>query len=104
MRTFLLSLSFISFALSNAAAQNSASELTTNPVFQKNCAKCHGKTGEGRHFAGPSLVSGKSLELSADQLRTIVSSGKKRMPKFEGKLSTEEIDTLVRQIEGARQK
>lgn len=104
MRTFLLSLSFALFALNSGVAQNKASELTTNPIFQKNCAKCHGKTAEGRHFRGPSLVSGKSLDLSADQLRTIVNDGKGHMPKYQGKLSAEEIDTLIRQIESARQK
>lgn len=103
MRIFLV-FSFAVFALNAAVAQNKASELIINQVYQKNCAKCHGNTAEGRHFGGPSLVSGKSLELSADQLRTIVTDGKKRMPKFQGKLSAEEIDALVRQIEGARQK
>ena len=104
MRTFLLSISFVAFAISATAAQSKASELTTNPIFQKNCAKCHGNTAEGRHFGGPSLVSGKSVDLSADELRAIVSNGKKRMPKYQGKLSAEEIDTLVRLIESARQK
>lgn len=104
MRTFLLLLFLTAIAFATAAAQNKASELTLNPVFQKNCAKCHGNTAEGRHFGGPSLVSGKSLDLSADQLRTIVSNGKKRMPKYQDKLSREEIDTLVRQIESAREK
>jgi mono/diheme cytochrome c family protein len=104
LRTFLLSFSCVAFAFSTALAQNKASELTTNLIFQKNCAKCHGKTADGRHFAGPSLVRGKSLDLSTDQLRTIVNNGKGRMPKYQGKLSPGEIDTLVQEIERARQK
>jgi mono/diheme cytochrome c family protein len=75
------------------------STLTANPVFQKNCAKCHGKTAAGRHFGGPSLMFGQIIAASTDHLRTIITSGEGRMPKYAGKLTAEEIDTLVRQIE-----
>ena len=87
-----------------AAAQSATPQLTTNPIFEKQCAKCHGKTAEGRHFGGPSLVSGKSTSLSEEELRNIISSGKGRMPKYAGKLKPEEIDTLVHQITEARGK
>jgi len=80
-------------------AQNShAISLTSNPVYHSNCTKCHGKTGEGRFMAGPSLVSGKATALSPDELRSIITKGKHHMPKFEGKLSASEIDRLVDQI------
>jgi mono/diheme cytochrome c family protein len=81
-------------------AQTSFSDgaLAANPIFRQNCAKCHGKTAEGRRFGGPSLVSSKVTDTSADDLRSIISNGKHRMPKFEGKLTPEEIDTLVQQI------
>ena len=87
-----------------ATAQSVAPQLTANPIFEKQCAKCHGKTAEGRHFAGPSLVSGKSTSLSAEELRNIISNGKGRMPKYADKLKPEEIDTLVHQITEARGK
>jgi mono/diheme cytochrome c family protein len=88
------------------SAQTSAAEgtLTENPVFQQNCAKCHGKTAEGRHFAGPSLVSEKTTAVSADDLRNIISNGKHRMPTFAGKLTPEEINTLVEQIKSLNKK
>ena len=88
------------------SAQTSASNatLTTNPVFEKNCAKCHGKTAEGRHFAGPSLVSTKVSAASAYDLRNMITNGKGHMPKFAGKLTSEEIDTLVQQIETLNKK
>lgn len=73
--------------------------LTGSAVYKKDCAKCHGKTAEGRHFGGPSLVSDKVATASADDLRNMIASGKGRMPKFAGKLTTEEIGTLVQQIE-----
>ena len=96
-----IALSSLLFALT-AAAQTPPATLTENPVFQKNCAKCHGKTGEGRHFAGPSLVSEKTTSASADELRDIITNGKHHMPKFAGKLTPEEINTLVDQIKAAK--
>ncbi len=75
-----------------------SSTLTSNPVYQQNCAKCHGKTAEGHFMAGPSLVSDKVVNASDVELREIITHGRHHMPKFEGKLSTEEIDKLVFQI------
>jgi len=105
LRPRLFSLALISaLNLSIAFAQTASSRLTTNPIFQKECAKCHGKTAEGRHFGGPSLVSGKSVSMSDDDVNNMITNGKGRMPKYGGKLSPEEIDTLVRQIKEARGK
>jgi mono/diheme cytochrome c family protein len=84
----------------SARSQDSKPEnsLTANPVYQKNCAKCHGKTAGGHFMAGPSLVSPKASAMSADDLRNIITNGKHHMPKFEGKLQPSEIDALVEQI------
>ncbi len=97
-----IAVSSLLFALTAAAQTPQAATLTDNPVFQTNCAKCHGKTGEGRHFAGPSLVSEKTTSMSADDLRDIITNGKHHMPKFGGKLTTEEISTLVQQITASK--
>ena len=78
--------------------------LTGNPIYQKNCARCHGDTAEGRHFRGPSLVSDKTAGASTDDLRNIVTNGKGHMPKFGGKLATGDIGALVEQIKGANAK
>ena len=89
-----------------AHAQDAKPEgsLTNNPVYEKNCAKCHGKTAEGRFMAGPSLLSGKATAMSADDLRTIIANGKHHMPKFGEKLSSAEIDTLVDQLQAQNKK
>ncbi|HZZ14433.1 MAG TPA: cytochrome c [Candidatus Sulfotelmatobacter sp.] len=90
---------FLLFASSTLFAQTPAgASLLTNATFQKDCAKCHGKTAEGRHFGGPSLGSDKVSAMSDDDLRTIITNGKGRMPKYAGKLTPEEISTLVEQI------
>jgi mono/diheme cytochrome c family protein len=80
------------------AQTSSDATLTGTPVYQKNCAKCHGKTAEGRHFGGPSLISEKTAAASAGDLNSIITNGKGHMPKYVGKLTTEEIDTLAQQI------
>jgi mono/diheme cytochrome c family protein len=67
-------------------------------VYEKNCAKCHGKTATGRHFGGPALNSEKVANATPDDLRNIITNGKGRMPKYAGKLSPEQIDALVQQI------
>lgn len=81
-----------------AQTSTSSESLTRNPVFENNCAKCHGKTAEGRHFGGPSLLSEKVNAASTDDLRNIITNGRGHMPKYAGKLPPEEIDTLVQQI------
>lgn len=78
--------------------------LTDSVVYKKDCAKCHGKTAGGRHFGGPSLVSEKVATAPADDLRKIIANGKGHMPKFANKLTAEEIDTLVQQIQAVNKK
>lgn len=108
MKTFLIAgvAYFLFLALTAASAQTTPSDtkLTEDHVFQKSCAKCHGKTAEGRHFGGPSLVSDKVATASAEDLRNIITTGKGRMPKFTEKLTSEEIDTLVREISALNKK
>jgi mono/diheme cytochrome c family protein len=93
------------FVLTTAFAQTPPADATliTNPVFQTKCAKCHGKTAEGRHFGGPSLISDKTAAASMEDLRSIITNGKGHMPKFASKLTLEEIDTLVQQIKKPEQ-
>lgn len=100
---FVLSI-FVFAPLEFLHAQTPAPEssLITNPAFENHCAKCHGKTAEGRHFAGPSLVSAKVKAATDDDLFNMISNGKHRMPKFSSKLSGDEIHTLVRQIKDAQ--
>ena len=91
-------------ALAHAQTAKPETSLTANPVYEKNCAKCHGKTAEGRFMAGPSLVSAKAAAMSADDLRTIITNGKHHMPKFGEKLSSADINLLVDQIEARNKK
>lgn len=85
-----------------AAQTTSKGNLIDNPVYRNDCAKCHGKTGEGRHFGGPSLVSEKVSATSSEDLRSIITNGKHHVPKFEGKLTADEIDALVLEIKQSK--
>ena len=88
----------VAFTAVSAQTPLPVATLTANPIFQKHCAKCHGKTAEGRHFGGPSLISEKTAATSADDLRNIITTGNGRMPIFAGKLTAEEIETLAIQV------
>jgi len=96
----------VHFVVGAAWAQtpSSGTKLTENPAYKKECAKCHGKTAEGRHFGGPALISEKTAAASVEDLRNIIANGKSRMPKYAGKLTPEEIDTLVQQIRASNGK
>ena len=95
---------FLLLAVAFAQTPPADLTLTASPVYQKSCAKCHGKTAEGRHFGGPSLVSEKTAASSTEDLRKIITNGKGHMPKFAGKLTAEEIDKLVQQIQALNKK
>lgn len=66
-------------------------------VFERKCASCHGLTGDGRtvtasRFPYANLIDGKwrsdgSLAAIEEQIRR----GRDPMPKFQGKLTDEEI-------------
>ncbi len=98
MQIFRLAIAICCLLTAVFAQSPAATTLIANPIFQANCAKCHGKTAEGRHFGGPSLISDKTAAASAADLRNIITNGKGRMPKYTGKLTSEQIDALVQQI------
>ncbi len=102
---FAIAACSVLFAPTLLAGQTPPSDaLTANPVFEKNCAKCHGKTAEGRFFAGPSLRSEKVAAASTEDLRNIITNGKSRMPKYGTKLSAGNIDKIVEQIKTSAKK
>jgi mono/diheme cytochrome c family protein len=97
----------VGFASISAVADNpasSAASLTADPIYQKQCAKCHGKSAEGRHFGGPALTTDKATTMSSDDLRNVIANGKGRMPKYGSKLSAEEINRLILELRGANAK
>ena len=78
---------FLSLAAASAQTSPADATLTANPVFQKNCVRCHGDNAQGRFMHGPSLVSNKKIHAATpDELHGIITNGKGHMPKFGSKL------------------
>jgi mono/diheme cytochrome c family protein len=90
---------FLSLAAASAQTSTADATLTSNPVFQKNCVRCHGDNAQGRFMHGPSLVSNKKVHAATpDDLHNIIANGKGHMPKFGSKLTPEEIDALAHEV------
>jgi len=65
-------------------------------VYSQRCQACHGDNGQGG--VGPQLGGGAVVESLPDveDHRTVVREGRRGMPSFEGTLSDEEINAVVR--------
>ncbi|HYH87569.1 MAG TPA: cytochrome c [Pyrinomonadaceae bacterium] len=71
---------------------------TTRTLFQRNCAVCHGKEGEGQQVGTlrvPSLREGRPLTDTDERLFAQISDGGNGMPPFKFSLTDEQIRDLV---------
>jgi mono/diheme cytochrome c family protein len=84
-----------------AAAAFAQSSLTSDPNYEKQCAKCHGKDAGGRHFGGPALAT---TQLSLDEVKAVIENGRKRMPAYKGKLTDDQISTLATEMKDLSKK
>ena len=94
------------FATAACAQQGAAA----NDLFKAKCAVCHGPDGSGSTAVGKSL---KLRDLRSDEvqkqsdakLAEITNCGEGKMPAYQGRLSDEQIQSLViRMRELAKQK
>lgn len=96
-RTFTVLLA-VAFASSTwAFAADAAAD------YKAKCASCHGAdgkgdTGPGKAMKVKDLASGEVQKMSDADLTTAIEKGKKPMPAYEGKLSKEQIDALVKYV------
>lgn len=75
-------------------------------IFKRNCAVCHGATGEGQRLGAslvPSLREGRAAIDSDEYLKNQIARGGNGMPPFASQLSPREIDDMVRYIRGELQ-
>lgn len=102
--------------VSNASAQtNSNSATNTKPVndelasakkiYAEKCVICHKENGEGGEtdlegskFNVPSYKSEKALKSSDEKLLDYIQNGDEEMPPFKGKITTEDMKSLVKLI------
>jgi len=88
--------------MKNPVAQGDASTKAGLAVFNKNCASCHGKTGLGdgvkaralKNFPGD-FSKPEFQSLSDGELFYKTKTGRDEMPKYEGKLTDDEIWNTV---------
>jgi len=75
-------------------------------LFAKNCQKCHGSTGtggpvkleDGTKLKVPSLREGHALRHPDSDYVKQINKGGDGMPAFKDKLTTQQIDELIRFI------
>jgi len=71
--------------------------------YKAKCAMCHGADGKGDTPVGKKmgirdLTSGDVQKMSDEELITITTKGKNKMPSYENKLSAAQIKDLVTYI------
>ena len=72
-------------------------------AYKAKCAACHGASGAADTMLGKNmklrrLDSAEVQEQSDDELTAIISKGKKRMPRYDDKLSPAQIRAVVEYI------
>jgi mono/diheme cytochrome c family protein len=82
------------FAACGGGSEDAFVPPKTGPaIYRTYCATCHGKQGQG--FVGPSLADmAKKYPNVADQV-SIVTNGKGQMPSWAGRLTAQQIATVV---------
>ena len=81
----------------------SQAESAGGPLFKAKCAACHGADGKGEVPVGKKLgardLSSAEVQGQSDaQLADVVTKGKNKMPKYDGKLTKDQIGELVAYI------
>jgi len=89
----------VAFAMSVSAFAADA----TADVYKSKCASCHGADGKGDTSAGKNmkvkdLASDEVQKQSDADLAGVIEKGKKPMPGYEGKLTKDQIDGLVKWV------
>jgi mono/diheme cytochrome c family protein len=73
---------------------------TSESLFKGKCAMCHGPDGAGKTMMGeklkiPDLHSADVQKKSDADLKTVIATGKDKMPGYESKLSKEQLASVV---------
>jgi mono/diheme cytochrome c family protein len=92
-------------SMKNPVAQSDASAKAGLALFTKNCASCHGKTGLGdgvkartlKDFPG-NFTKADFQSLADGDIFYRTKTGRGEMPKYDGKLSDDDIWNVVNYI------
>lgn len=71
-------------------------------IFEKKCATCHGKDGQGHTKMAEKMGIKNLTTVTASEadLEKTITDGKGKMPSFKNKLSGEEIKSVAAFIKG----
>jgi mono/diheme cytochrome c family protein len=94
----LLGLLIAALVLSTASFADGGAD-----TFKAKCAACHGASGAGDTGMGKTLKlrdlgSAEVQAQSDEELTTIITKGKGKMPAYDGKLTKEQITDVVKYI------
>lgn len=96
--------------VSNSAVTNQTIPATdefasSRKIFAEKCVICHKENGaggevdfEGARFKVPNYKSDKAMKASDEKLLDYIENGDDEMPSFKGKLTPEEMKSLVKFI------
>jgi mono/diheme cytochrome c family protein len=76
--------------------------------YKAKCAACHGADGKGDTSMGKMMkirdLSSADVQSQSDaDLNNIITNGKGKMPKYDGKLTADQINGLVKYIRTLKQ-
>ena len=87
------------------SARAGRDEAAGRRIYQRKCMSCHAPNGDGKtivagHFPYANLIDGKwRSDGSAAAIELQIRNGRDPMPRFEGKLTDEEIRQTVAYVE-----
>jgi mono/diheme cytochrome c family protein len=99
LRLVLAAVALASAACATSGDAPAQESDATRTLFQRNCAVCHGKEGEGQQVGTlrvPALSEGRPLTDPDERLFAQISDGGGGMPPFKFSLTDEQIRDLVR--------
>jgi cytochrome c6 len=76
-------------------------------IFETKCAQCHGKDAKGSpkmlkvlkvEPAKLDLTGAEASKLSQEEVVKTVTAGKKKMPKYKGKLTDDQIESAAKYV------
>ena len=95
--------SLVVLAIALAMSVSAFAADATADVYKSKCASCHGADGKGDTPAGKNMkvkdLASEDVQKQSDaDLAGVIEKGKKPMPGYEGKISKDQIDGLVKWV------
>jgi len=99
----LIKASIALMALALIASTSGFAADTGAELFKSKCAMCHGPDGKGQTAMGKKLnirdLSSPEVQKQSDtELANVIAKGKGKMPAYEGKLTNDQIQDVVKFI------